>query len=220
MFTAMFKKEWYKIRRIWYLPFLLMLGALSDYYLSLQGFRLTHGSNELWFQIIYKETIFFESIKWVFLFAAIWFAAFQLVPECSGRRLRLLFHLPMNHHYLFFVIVGTGLGLLSLLFIFTSAGFWFIACKNGFPTKMTWLLYLTIIPYFLIGITSWCSVAATIAEPTLLRKICLALTGYGFFVLLTSSRGFAALELSTYTLICIPWLFALNASALRIKEGD
>ncbi|PIE73099.1 MAG: hypothetical protein CSA19_02075, partial [Deltaproteobacteria bacterium] len=90
----------------------------------------------------------------------------------------------------------------------------------GFPTQMTWLLYLTIIPYFLLAITSWCAVAATIAEPNLLRKICLALTGYGFFVLLTSSRGFATLELSTYTLICIPWLFALNASALRVKEGD
>ncbi len=215
----MIKKEWCKLRRIWWIPFIFMLGAFGDYYLSLRGFRLMHGTTELWSQILLKETIFFTPVKWVFVFSGIWFAAFQVAPECSQRRLRLLFHLPVNHHALLYIIPAVGLSLLALLFLFASCLFWGVSCANGFPSEMTLPMYITIIPWFLTGMTSWCAVAATIADPSRARKICLALAGYGYFVLLTSTRGFAALDIPAYTLLCIPWLFALNASALRVKEG-
>ncbi|PIE74348.1 MAG: hypothetical protein CSA19_00185 [Deltaproteobacteria bacterium] len=216
----MIKKEWYKVRRIWWLPFVFMLGAIGDYYLSLRSFRLIHGATELWSQLLLKETIFFEQVKWVFLFSGVWFAVFQIGPECRQRRLRLLFHLPVNHHALLYSMLGVGLTLLTFLFLFTSCLFWIVSYCNGFPSEMTLPMYTTIIPWFLASMTSWCAVAATIADPSRLRKICLALAGYGYFTLLTSTRGFAALDLAAYSLICIPWLFALNASALRVKEGN
>ncbi len=218
--TVVTRKEWYKLRRIWWLPFVLMLGALGDYYLSLRGFRLMHGATELWSKLLLDEYVFFDSIRWVFLFSGIWFAGFQIAPECTERRLRLLFHLPAHHHVLLSVMFGVGFGFLLMLFAVMTAGFWLIAFLNGFPPEMTWPMYVTTIPWFMASVVIWCATASAIAEPALLRRLCLALMGYAYFLLLTSSRGFAATDLCTHTLACLPWMAAFNASALRVKEGN
>ncbi len=220
MVSAIIHKEWYKIRRIWWLPFVLMVGAMGDYYLSLRGVRLIHGATGLWAKLVEDETIFFHAIKWVFLFSGIWFAGFQTGPECLKRRLRLLFHLPVPHHLLLYTMFGVGAGLLLLLFLVMSSFFWLIAYANGFPPEMTFPMYMTTIPWLMASLVIWCATAAAIADPSLLRKVCLALMGVAYCIVLTSSRGFASLDLVPYTLICLPWVMALNASALRVKEGD
>ncbi len=220
MIPVIIKKEWSKIRRIWWLPFVCMLVALGDYYLTLRGFRIMHGASELWAKLVFDEYIFFDTIQWVLLCSAIWFASFQIGPECVERRLRLLFHLPVHHYVLVYTMLGVGFALLTALFAFMSALFWGISFYNGFPVEMTWPMYLTTFPWFLVSLTAWCATAAVIADPSLLRKLCLTLAGYGYFIMLTSTKGFASLDLLSYTLVCLPWLLAFHASALRVKERN
>ncbi len=218
--SAILRKEYAKLRRGFWLPFVLMLGAMTDYYLSLRGFRIMHGATDLWAKLIFDEYIFFYSIKWVFLFSGIWFAGLQIVPECSGRHLRLLFHLPMNHHLLLYSMFGVGFFMLIFLFLFMSFFFWMIAHYSGFPVEMTYPMYMTTIPWFMASLVAWCATASAIADPSLLRKLCLALMGYAYFVLLTSAKGFDSITIWMYALVCLPWFFAFNASALRVKEGN
>ncbi len=220
MISVTIKKEWSKIRRIWWVPFVCMLVALVDYYLTLRNVGLMHGANQLWANLLFDEYVFFDAIKWVFLFSGIWFAGFQIGPECVEKRLRLLFHLPVYHHVLLYTMLGVGFTLLILLFVITTGVFWLISSAYGFPFEMTLPMYKAMVPWFIASLTSWCATAAVIADPSFLRKLCLALAGYGYFTLLTSARGFAQIDLFVHTLICIPWLLAFNAAALRVKERD
>ena len=114
----------------------------------------------------------------------------QFLAEARYDKTAPIHNTPMNFEEAF-----VGLTLLTFLFLFTSCLFWIVSYCNGFPSEMTLPMYTTIISWFPASMTSWCATAATIAASSYLRKTCLALTGYGYFTLLTSTRGFAALEL-------------------------
>lgn len=221
MIKALLIKEWYKIRYIWWLPLVVSCAALCDYYWTVLAVRSMHGAINLWAGFILKEIIYFQSLKWAFIFSGIWLACFQLLPECTGRKLRVFFHIPVDYRLAFFVIFAFGIGLLTLLFLIIFTLFWVINSHFGFPYELSFPMLKTLIPWALAGMVAWCVTASVIADPSFIRKIVLAGIGIGYMTLLTAEQGYAPMDNSFwgYFLMCLPWLFALPSSALRVKEG-
>lgn len=222
MIKTLFFKEWIKLRYFWCIPFILAGAALTDYYLTFKGVLAMHGAVDTWNGLIGKESIYFSSLQWAFILGGIWLASVQMAPECMGKRLRLLFHLPVNAILALTVPVATGLGLLALVFCSASMGFAIINCRYGLPSELSGPMLKTLLPWGLAGFTSWCATAAAIADPSFRRKICFALAGFAYVAILTGGRGYAPMNNSIwlYAAACLPWIPAVVAAALRVKEGE
>ena len=220
-YISLLFKERIKLRRLAWVPFVVALAVLVDIYLKYGAFIASHGSSMLWADMITKQSIHFARLEWVFLFAGVWYACLQYLPECSGRRLRLLFHLPIPHRRSLYSICLLGLILCATLFTATFAGFGIILWSYGFPAQLALPLLKTPLPWALGGLVAYCATAASIAEPSLFRKLAYVLVGYAFISMLASADGYNGMgnSLWLYLAVCLPWPLAIEAAALRVKEG-
>ncbi|WP_185702301.1 MULTISPECIES: hypothetical protein [unclassified Desulfovibrio] len=222
MLRALLHKEKIKLRHFWWLPVFLCAAALLDYWLTFRGVLAMHGAVDTWNGLIVKKTIYFTSLKWAFLASAAWMAAVQMLPECHDRRLRLLFHLPVNTLWALGITISTGITFMLVLMSGTAAIFCGINHFFGLPQEISGPMLATVMPWALAALSTWCAVAASIADPAYLRKTAYVLVGIGYISLLTGGRGYAPLQdsLCLYALACLPWLFAPCVAALRVKEGN
>jgi hypothetical protein len=181
-----------------------------------------HGAPTLWNYLLYRETVHFGGLQWLLPLGGAWFAGVQAVPECSGRRLRLMFHLPVSHRLSLYAMFGCGLALCLVLLGATLGGFWLISRQMGFPPELIRVMAGTLLPWGLAGMTTWCAVAAAVADPSYKRKLGIALAGFGYMALLTEGMGFSPMRdsLWIYAAVCLPWPLAVEAAALRVKEGE
>ncbi len=221
MFKALLLKEWVKLRFVWWLPFLLLVAVILDFYWTLIAVQINNGNDTLWTNLLFKETPYFLNIKTFFIFSGVWLAAFQFYPECSDKRLRVFFHLPIDYKKALSVIFVAGLVLLALLFVLVTIGFLLVCSHFNFPDEIVYPMIYTYIPWALAGVSAWCATASVIAETSMFRKIVIGGIGYGFIEIITQASGFNGMSetLWIYTLVCIPWAFVLVSSSLRIKEG-
>lgn len=214
-------KEGIKLRLLVWVPFLVLAAALVDVLLTYRGIRAVHGPVSLWADLIYKQSVHFTRLQWAFIFSGLWFASVQFLPECAGKRLRLLFHLPVSHTISLYAMVAVGFVLCLTSILFTLSGFWAVAQHMGFPAELCQAMLLTLLPWGLAAFVAYCAAASAIAEPEFLRKAAFAMAGYVYISLLTYTQGFAGMGNSIwlYVTACLPWPFALEAAALRVKEG-
>ncbi len=221
MFKALLMKEWIKLRLVWWLPFLLLVAVMLDFYWTLIAVQVNNGNDTLWTNIIFKEMPYFLNIRTLFIFSGIWLAAFQFFPECSDKRLRVFFHLPIDYKKALCVIFFAGLMLLALILIFVTIAFMLVCNHFNFPNEIVYPMIYTYFPWALAGIVAWCATASLVAETSMFRKIVIAGIGYGFIEIITKASGYNGMgsSLWIYSLVCIPWAFVLVSSSLRIKEG-
>jgi hypothetical protein len=222
MLQALLLKERLKLRRSWWVPFLALAGALANVFLTWRSIGAMHGAPALWHILIYRQDVHFGALQWLLPFGGAWFACAQALPECSGRRLRLLFHLPVNHRLSLYVLAACGLALCLALLGAALGGFWLVARLTGFPPELIRAMAGTLLPWGLAGMTTWCATAAAVADPSFKRKLGFGMAGFGYMTLLTAGFGFSPMggSLWLYAAVCLPWPLALEAAALRVKEGE
>lgn len=222
MITPFLFKEWIKLRRLAWVPPLLVAGALVDAWLSMRGLRTNHGATQLWNALVYKQDIYFDKLAYALPLSGMWYACVQYLPECSGRRLRLLFHLPVSHWQALYVPAAVGLVCVAVLSVGALTGLWAIlAFGFRLPSEIALPMVLTALPWGLAALVAYLASAATIAEPSALRRLAVALAGFAFVSMLTRTAGFAGMtgSLGVYALLCLLWLLPLEAAAQRVKEG-
>jgi hypothetical protein len=215
-------KEWIKVRLLFWIPFAALAAALCDVSLMYKGFVAMHGAPALWYELIVKQTVHFSRLSWVLAAAGMFFAALQFVPECSGRRLRLMFHLPVSYRVSMYTAVGYGLLLNLALLCAAVGGLALVFARMGFPRELALPMLGTLPPWGLAGFASYCSTAAVLAEPRPARAILFGLLGFGYVTLLTAGNGYSPLggNMWPYVLACLLWPLALESAALRVKEGQ
>lgn len=222
MITPFLFKEWIKLRRLAWVPPVLVAGALVDAWLSMRGLRTNHGATQLWNALVYKQDIHFDKLAYALPLSGVWYACIQFLPECSGRRLRLLFHLPVSHWRALYLPAAVGLACVTVLSGGTLAGLWVIlAVGFHLPAELALPMVQTALPWGLAALVAYLATATTIAEPSALRRLAVALAGFAFVSMLTQTAGFAGMtrSLGLYGLLCLLWLLPLEAAALRVKEG-
>lgn len=221
MLSPFLLKEWIKLRRLAWVPPVLILAALIDAWLVMRSIRNNHGSVQLWNALAYKQDVYFDKLAYVLPLSGAWYACVQFLPECAGKRLRLMFHLPVSHWLALYVPVAVGLGCLAILSALALGGLWAILTLGlHLPSELAWPMIQTALPWCLASAVAYLAIAAAVADPALYRRLGLALAGFAFVTLLTRVSGFAGMSgsLIWYAVLCLPWLLALEAAALRVKE--
>ncbi|MDR2341739.1 MAG: hypothetical protein LBD84_01685 [Campylobacteraceae bacterium] len=222
IFRAILLKERIKLRKFFWIPFLAAFAVIIDTYISYKGIISHKGAAILWAELIYKQGIYFDKLQWVFIAGGILFSYVQFMPECKEKRLRLMFHLPVSYRFSIYSIMGIGIVLNLLLYIFAFlllAALFFIM---RFPCELSFDMLMTIIPWAIAGFVSYLAAAAVIAELSIAKKFIFGGMCAVFVSLLTESNGFFSFQkdLWLYLLASALWIFAFEAAALKTKGGN
>lgn len=219
-YRALFFKEWIKLRRWGWVPLLPAAFVLANYYFTFTNMVEHRGASSVWIGTFFREQVLVTGLYWVYALAGIYWAALQLLPECSQGRLRLSMHLPVSRLAAFTVPMVVGLALMLALGAISALALLGIHTAFGFPPEISDPIIATTWPWLLAGAVVWIATAAAIAEPYVLRKALIVLLGYGSFMLLTQMRGFQmyADEFVRFVLLMAPWVTVLYAGASRMRE--
>ncbi|MBN1840207.1 MAG: hypothetical protein JW802_09230 [Campylobacterales bacterium] len=220
MLSAILLKEWVKLRLLVWVPFLVLLAVLIDTHMRYKGVVASHGASALWLDLIYKQSIYFMKLKWVLIGGGIWFASLQFLPECSNKRLRLLFHIPVAHQVPMCAMLFVGIGMMAVLFLGAYIGLAGVFSLYYFPKELSSMMLQTTLPWALAGFVAYCATAAVIAQASVYKKLAFVFLGYVYVGFLTETNGFNAFnDLGLYALSTLPWLFVFEAAALGVKES-
>lgn len=222
MLRALLLKEWIKLRRLAWVPPVLVVAAIIDAWLTMRAIRNNHGAVQVWNALVYKQDIHFFRLSYVLPFCGLWYACVQFLPECTGKRLRLLFHLPVSHGKALAAPVLVGLAAVAAVSLLAWAGLWVVfAAGFHLPDELSSPMLQTVLPWCLAAAVAYLATAAAVAEPALHRRVALALAGFACVAMLVRTAGFAGMSASLpgYGLLALAWLLPVHAAALRVKEG-
>lgn len=220
MHSALAYKEWLKLRRVFWVPLAVAALALGYTLVSFRHVAEVIGPVMLWLDAVFYEKVFYNHVQLVTAFSGIWFALFQFVPECSGKRLRLLFHLPVPHRKAIYSIVAIGLGATLGVAALTLAGVAAIVATY-LPAEAVVSAMVTTAPWLLAGIPAYMGTALVIMEPRPARKLFLSAIFVLFLLPLFDNPVPAAYGpiLPGYAVLCLLWLLPLDLLAHRFKRG-
>ncbi|MDR3177363.1 MAG: hypothetical protein LBT96_00110 [Campylobacteraceae bacterium] len=218
---AILLKERVKLQKLFWLPFVLAIAVSADAYMSYKSVISSHGAAALWVQLVYKQSIYFDKLKWVFMMGGALFAYLQFMPECKNRRLRLMFHMPIPYRVSIYSIIFVGLVLNAALLLIAAFCLFLVFLAFGFPCELIFEMLMSIIPWSTAGVVTYFALSSIIAESSILRKLALSFAAVVFVSLLITTNGFFSIksDLWLYAAASFFWLFAFEAAALRIKEN-
>ncbi|MDR0761681.1 MAG: ABC transporter permease [Campylobacteraceae bacterium] len=221
IFNAILLKERIKLHKLFWLPFVIAIAVCADIYMNYKSVVSSHGAAALWVQLVYKQSIYFDKLKWVFVIGGALFAYLQFMPECKNKRLRLMFHLPVSHRFSIYSMLFIGFILNVILSLSGFICLLLVFLAFGFPYELTSQMLLSLIPWSFAGIVSYFALSSIIAESSITKRLALAFMAVVFVSLLTETNGFFSIksDLWLYILSSFFWLFAFEAAALRIKDG-
>ncbi|MDR0580066.1 MAG: hypothetical protein LBG21_05630 [Campylobacteraceae bacterium] len=221
IFKAILLKERIKLQKLFWLPFVIVIAVSADTYMNYKSTIASHGAAALWVQLVYKQSIYFDKLKWVFLIGGTLFAYLQFMAECKNKRLRLMFHLPVSYRLSIYSTIFVGFILNILLLSAAALCLFLVFLALHFPYELIFEMLLSIVPWSIAGIVSYFALSSIIAESSILRRLAISFAAVVFISLLITTNGFFSIksDLWLYALSSFLWLFAFEAAALRIKEG-
>lgn len=221
MLRSLLQKEWIKLRRFFWLPPALVLASVIQAWFSIKGFRSAHGPLFQYSEFITNQPVIFSLVEYALVFSGIWYAAVQFYPECTGKRLRLLFHLPVSYRLSLYTILAIGVACCLMTGLLAMGSFGAVLWLYGFPEELVTPMLSTMLPWLTATFVAYCATAATLAEPRYFRRFGYALCGALCILMLTPASGYGAgRDWGLFTLICLPWFAVVEAAALRVKEGN
>lgn len=194
---SLLAKEWIKIRRgIWIIPLLLGYAAI-DSALTLNTIDRIHGAFGLWETLAAKEPQFFNTYR-VVIACGVLLGFLQAWPECQGKRLRLLFHMPVQPERIVSVTVFSGL-ILMVLVNAIALGL-LAATMSAFhmPSEMIVPVLLSVIPWSLLSLAAYMGIVAFFGSKGLILKGLVFAACYVAFSMLWGMPGYGLLAPSLW----------------------
>ena len=220
MYKALLYKEWIKLK--WVLLILLGISVFTygKIFLGLGSAIEVKGAYHLWSVVVFKQSMVYRGVKYILPFAGIVIAVAQFFPETRRRRLRLLFHLPVDHNKSLCFMLFTGLACLFIL-ILISLGFLLGMMSLYFPDEVVKSSIITSVPWFFSGIPAYLGVSLAIVEPASWRRVVYACAAFSMVQLLFMGSQINGYEHSfwKYFLLEAFYLFTILLPAFRFKRG-
>ena len=180
MLKAILYKEWIKLR--WAVIVLAGLTVLAlaysasmiNYYVEFQG------AFQNWMYVIGKGLLLknIVFVKVMPLITGLAFALLQFVPEMTGKRMRLSYHLPIAEKKLLLSSVGIGFLFLLLEIVFLFFGLWLMVSLT-YPAEIISKVLMSTLPWFLGGAAVYFMAAFIILEPSWVYRIIYGVMAYG-----------------------------------------
>jgi len=218
MYSALFYKEWLKVR--WAVFGLTILSLLVLTYIALDlayyvEFMTAVG---FWGNVILLGMPFFTDIRYTPLLSGIIVAIVQFSPEMNLSRLKLTLHLPVEENKLLFQMISVGLLLLVLLFLIITILLWIII-GIYFPVEVVRFALNSLALWLLGGIAAYFLTSAIILEPVWTRRLILIPVALGFIDLFYSS-GNPHIQLTLFFIITsVVAALLISYSGYHFKRG-
>jgi len=221
MWKSIIYKEWLKIR--WFLIGFTALGLLGIGYLFLtvkHGFTFSGGKN-YWYGILFMGQQYFRYLKFVPILGGLAIAIAQYFPETINKRIKLVFHLPIEENKALLMMHGFGFGSLLLSYCLIFSVFLGLSA-HYFPFEIVMAASVSMLPWFLAGFTAYFIVALVVLEPKWLYRVLYSLAG-GFFMtfyLKSAPAGGYAPANPVLLVLTVLMSIALLFSAYRFRKGE
>ncbi len=220
MYKSLAYKEWLKLRWVALVGLSLEIVTLIYIFSNLRAAVEFNSAFDIWNVVVYKNYMFFGSIKYIPLFIGLLLGVFQYLPEILDMKLKLTLHLPLKENSVFIFL--NAYGTMILLGLFLPFILMLIVASNiVFPHEITTATILTIIPWFLSAFVSYYFVAAVMIEPLWTRRIIISIVGFILINPLLINTGYVTYKLILFPLLLIVLTFTgLHIlSGLRFKRG-
>ncbi|MGV8095900.1 MAG: hypothetical protein AB2L24_28955 [Mangrovibacterium sp.] len=221
MWKSVCFKEWLKIR--WFLAGFTLLGILGVGYVVLMvqhGITFSSAKN-FWYNILFMRLQYYGWLKCVPLFGGIAMAVAQYFPETVNRRIKLIFHLPVQENRIILMMHAFGTGCLVASYLIIL-GLFVALSRICLPAEIVSDAVVSVYPWFLAGLTAYFLVALVVLEPVWKYRFLYALIG-GLFLPVylmspaTAAYGPANAPLTMFTVLLS---IALLFSAYRFRKGE
>ncbi|MEA3638900.1 MAG: hypothetical protein VBE63_03030 [Lamprobacter sp.] len=189
MLSAIFLKEWLKVRWVWLGLLVLHVGMLVYLLLGIRHqFRVEH-SEMIWYWAFELRRLLYEPIQYLPLLTGVLIAIAQFGPEMLGGRFRLSLHLPLRADLLVWSWVGFGALMGALLALLDAAAlYWIIA--SWFPHEAAVSALRTALPWLLGGWIGYFGATLALLEPAAPRRLIYLGLSAAFLALLYQHRGY------------------------------
>lgn len=175
----------------------------------------------MWNEILFLGEQFYRPLKFVPLAGGILTGIVQFYPETIDKRIKLTFHLPASENKAMLLMKAMGAGSLFLSLVAIYALFAGISAIY-FPLQVVIACLISVLPWFLAGLSAYFFVALIILEP--IWKYRFFFLVIGSFLLsmylisaVTGAYGPATSGLAVLTvLLSVTPLF----SAYRLRKGE
>lgn len=220
MEKALILKEWIKTRKVFYIA--LAFAVCIALYAVVMMNRLIElkGVDHLWLIMLLKDNSFIDIIKYVPLAVGVAIGVAQMVPEMSQKRLKLTLHLPYPQRGLVWLMLGTGMVELVVIFILQAL----IITVYDFmilPVELVSRVIISTLPWYFAGFTAYLFVTSICLEGTWARRIVLALIGIAVLMIYFLQPVPEAYTGMMPLIIIVTALLAVLSfgSIIRFKEG-
>lgn len=220
MYKALFYKEWIKLR--WFL--LIITGIVFFTYLkiflNISAAIEIKGGFHLWTVVAQKGAMVYSGIKYLLPIAGAVIAAVQFVPETRQRRLRLLFHLPVDHNKSLGFMLLTGFIFIILLIVLNIL-FLILMMSCFFPYEIVHSALVSSAPWLFSGIPAYFGVGLCVLEPAWWRKTIYGIAAFLIVMFFFYGSSFNVYEHSLWKYILVSCLYVPTAllPAFRFKRG-
>ncbi|HYQ58912.1 MAG TPA: hypothetical protein VEP89_16335 [Draconibacterium sp.] len=221
MWKGIIYKEWLKIR--WFLLIYAGLGVLTVIYIFI---RIHHdisfsSPNGYWYNALFMGMQYFALLKFLPVAGALSIALAQYFPETVNKRIKLTFHLPVNENktLLNIWLFGAATLLLSYLVQFVL----FLALSMVyFPSDIYVPAIVSILPWYLAGLTCYNLAALIVLEPIWKYRILYLTITVLFLPLYLQNAPTAAYSpVIPYLIILVLFSsFSLLFSGYRLRKGE
>jgi hypothetical protein len=164
MIAAIFRKEFYKIRRPLLILLLFNLVLMGYIGIATRSLFVLDHPEVVWYRVLHLGQIHCESLMYAPLISGILIACFQFLPEMWGERFRLSLHLPVSSGYIALSHLLVGLTAYTLLAGFDLAALVLITAVF-FSMEGVVITLVTALPWILAGAAAYLGGALTLLEP-------------------------------------------------------
>lgn len=207
MWYSIWLKERLKLRWVFFASLLLTLGFCIKVFLDIRQQMNTEHAEMVWYQAIHLQTVFHRQVCYLPLLIGLAMAAAQFVPEILGRRIRISLHLPIAREVMVLLCLLTGL-LHVVVVCILVVGLTQLTLGWFFPWEVARYALLTMIPWYLAGLSAYLGGVAVLLETAWPRRLFLFFVFSVLIGMMFSGRGYG-----WFTPV-LPWLIGLVPPAL------
>lgn len=220
MYKALFYKEWIKLRPVFYLLILTTMTIYLVFFINIKTIIKVQDVYSVWYSVSVKGVILYGIVKYILPLSGLIIGIAQFVPETMQRRLRLLFHLPVDHNKSLAFMVFVGCLFLSFLIIINYL-FLMIIMGLYFPDIILESVFMTSFPWFISGFISYFGVSLVSVEPSTKGKIIYLF--HTFLMILIFFKGnwpnMYEKSIIYYCFLIFIYIFTIFYPAFRFKRG-
>jgi hypothetical protein len=221
MLKSIVYKEWIKIRLVVWVALGLSLVALVNIFLKVRHDILFVDAANYWYSFLFRGYTYFGILKFLPFVTGLAIAIAQYFPETVNKRIKLTFHLPVSENgvlismHAFGVLVLIGL-LASVIGLFTAGSAIF------FPGNIIRASLLTMMPWFLGGISTYFLVALVLLEPLWIFRGLYSAVAAGFIIIFYTGAAIGAFKpiLLPLTLLTVLLSCVVLFSGYRFRKGE